>query len=401
MKAIVLAGGFGTRLRELIPNLPKPMAPVAGRPFLEYVLDRLIVGGVREITLSVGYQAKIIMDHFGYAYRNASVDYAVETEPLGTGGAIAYALQVKGDAPVLVLNGDTFLDINYGELIGWYEQAPSKVAMVLREVPDVSRYGSVLATGELVTGFMEKGNMGLGMINAGVYIIQPEVFKKFKLAGRFSLEDELLQRYCVALTPRAYKTGAYFIDIGIPDDYERAQIELPKVVSRPAVFFDRDGVLNHDNGYTHRIEDFRWTDGARAAIKMLNDRGWLVFVVTNQAGVARGYYDEVAVHTLHTWMQEDLARIGAHIDDFRYCPHHPEGTVERYSIFCGCRKPAPGMIASLLNEWSIDIKSSILIGDKSSDLKAASVAKIAAIKYKGDDLHDILLNYLNDDFGAS
>jgi D-glycero-D-manno-heptose 1,7-bisphosphate phosphatase len=100
-------------------------------------------------------------------------------------------------------------------------------------------------------------------------------------------------------------------------------------------------------------------------------------------------------------MQEDLARIGAHIDDFRYCPHHPEGTVERYSIFCGCRKPAPGMIASLLNEWSIDIKSSILIGDKSSDLKAASVAKIAAIKYKGDDLHDILLNYLNDDFGAS
>jgi len=227
MKAIVLAGGFGTRLRERVPDLPKPMAQVAGRPFLEYVLDRLVRGGVDEICLSIGYRADAITAHFGRSYRGAAVGYAVESEPLGTGGGIAHALRENSGEPVLVLNGDTLLDIDYAELARWYEKQPAPVAMVLREVPDVARYGSVLVSDGRVSGFLEKGKSGPGLINAGVYIVQPGVFEAFGLSGRFSFEADLLQRHCQALSPRAWVTNAYFIDIGVPEDYDRAQHELP------------------------------------------------------------------------------------------------------------------------------------------------------------------------------
>jgi len=226
MKAIILAGGLGTRLRERIPDLPKPMAPVAGRPFLEYILDRLIAGGINEIILSVGYQADIIMQHFGNIYRNTIISYAVESQPLGTGGAIVHALNKQGDEPVLVLNGDTLLNIDFEELVRWYMKMPVQVAMVLRKVSDVSRYGSVLLSGENVIGFLEKGENGPGLINAGVYIIRPDVFNVFGLSDEFSLEEDLLQAYCSEVSPRAFLSDAYFIDIGIPGDYDRAQQEL-------------------------------------------------------------------------------------------------------------------------------------------------------------------------------
>lgn len=230
MKAIVLAGGFGTRLRERVPDLPKPMAPVAGRPFLEYVLDRLVAGGVSEIILSVGYRADVIMGHFGNAYRNATVSYAVESEPLGTGGAIFHAVKGQGEEAVLVLNGDTFLDVDYSELIRWYDQSPVQVAMVLRDVPDAARYGSVLVSGEQVSSFVEKGKAGSGLINAGVYFIKPDVFNAFSLSGKFELEADLLQRHCRTLMPRAFISDAFFIDIGVPDDYDRAQHGLPTLL---------------------------------------------------------------------------------------------------------------------------------------------------------------------------
>ncbi|MDQ7016505.1 MAG: nucleotidyltransferase family protein [Gammaproteobacteria bacterium] len=229
MKAIILAGGFGTRLHKHVPDVPKPMAPIAKRPFLEYLLDRLVSAGIDEIILSVGYRAEMIIQHFGNKYQNIPISYAIESEPLGTGGAIAHALKKNNDKPIIVLNGDTLLDINFSELISWYIKKPTQVAMVLRNISDVSRYGSVLLTDDQIVGFVEKKKEGAGWINAGIYIIQPTIFKKLGLSGRFSFEAEVLQTHCTTLSPRAFLTSAYFIDIGIPDDYDRAQIELPKL----------------------------------------------------------------------------------------------------------------------------------------------------------------------------
>ncbi|MEI7869162.1 MAG: nucleotidyltransferase family protein [Candidatus Methylumidiphilus sp.] len=229
MKAIVLAGGFGTRLKEHVPNLPKPMAPVAGHPFLEYVIDRLIAGGIEEIILSVGHLSDVIISHFQYSYRNTKITYAIESEPLGTGGAILHALKSQTDQAILVVNGDTLVNIDYSQLLRWYNQESPSVAMVLKEMEDVSRYGSVIVSNDTVNGFQEKGKAGSGLINAGVYLLATNVFKTYGLSGAFSFEKDLLERHCADLSPRAFITNEYFIDIGIPEDYERAQHELLKL----------------------------------------------------------------------------------------------------------------------------------------------------------------------------
>ncbi|AUN33928.1 HAD family hydrolase [Niveispirillum cyanobacteriorum] len=145
---------------------------------------------------------------------------------------------------------------------------------------------------------------------------------------------------------------------------------------RPAAFLDRDGVLNLDIGYAHRPEQIVWLPNVSSAIRYLNEAGYYVFVVTNQAGVARGYYDEAAVQTLHVWMQEQLRQDGAHVDDWRYCPYHPDGTVVAYRRDDDWRKPSPGMILDLARCWPIDMAGSFLIGDRASDLEAAAAAGI-------------------------
>lgn len=156
--------------------------------------------------------------------------------------------------------------------------------------------------------------------------------------------------------------------------------------ARPAVFLDRDGVLNRNFGYVHRPDQVEWVPGAREAVCLFNDRGYYVFVVTNQSGVARGYYDEAAIHRLHAWMAAELREVGARIDGFEYCPHHPEGSVAAYAVACRRRKPAPGMIEDCLACWPVDRTGSFLIGDNPSDVEAAAAAGIEGHLFGGDDL---------------
>lgn len=156
--------------------------------------------------------------------------------------------------------------------------------------------------------------------------------------------------------------------------------------ARPAVFFDRDGVLNLDHDFVHRPDQFDWVTGAPEVIGHLNQLGWRVFVVTNQSGIARGYYEEADVQALHAWMNRDLAAHGAHIDDFRYCPHHPSVGRAPYVGPCACRKPAPGMLLSLMESWPVRRAGSFLVGDKPSDLEAAAAAGLPGHRFGGGDL---------------
>jgi D-glycero-D-manno-heptose 1,7-bisphosphate phosphatase len=150
---------------------------------------------------------------------------------------------------------------------------------------------------------------------------------------------------------------------------------------RPAAFLDRDGVLNIDHGYAHRPEQLEWIDGAPEAVRILNEAGYYVLVVTNQSGIARGYYNEEAVKAFHAHMQKDLASHGAHVDAFYFCPHHPEGTIKALAIHCQCRKPAPGMLEQAAREWPIDRSASFLVGDKDDDMGAAKAFNIRGIKF--------------------
>lgn len=227
MKAVVLAGGFGTRLKQRVPDLPKPMAPIAGTPFLEYLLTQLVNADIEEIILSVGYLAHLIQDHFQDSFLGTPLRYVHEDTPLGTGGALALASRSFEDDHFLAVNGDTFIDVDFARLIQWFDTSEMQTAIVLKQLPDISRYGSIEVTEDVVTAFLEKGMTGPGLINAGVYFLSPDLFNRFELTGNFSLETDFFQQHIDSLKPGAYITEGWFIDIGIPEDYEKAQVELP------------------------------------------------------------------------------------------------------------------------------------------------------------------------------
>lgn len=228
-EAIILAGGFGTRLRSVVSEVPKPMAPVAGRPFLSYLLDRLAAQGYMHVVLSTGYLHEKVEDFFHDAYHGISLSYARETTPLGTGGAIVNALSRCSSDEVTVLNGDTLFDIDHGAMLRFAAHHDTPLAVVLRQVDDASRYGSVLLDSEgRIADFREKSTLAApGLINGGIYRLRRSLLSTYTVGDAFSFEREVLQQRFRDTAFYAYADGAYFIDIGIPADYARAQEELP------------------------------------------------------------------------------------------------------------------------------------------------------------------------------
>nr|WP_279308265.1 HAD-IIIA family hydrolase [Niveispirillum sp. BGYR6] len=372
-----MVGGRGTRLGQLTDHTPKPLLPVGGVPFLEHLITNLARHGFRRIVLLAGYLADQMQGLIDKApILGVEITCVIEPEPAGTGGALTYARSLL-DPRFLLLNGDSLLDVNYLSLradADWREGDMGRVA--LRAVADGSRYGTVEHAEGRITRFAEKsGEPGPAVINGGIYWLDRNILD---MIGTLpcSLEQDILP-----VLARSGRLGGelcegYFIDIGVPVDFQRAQTEIPAWWHRPAVFLDRDGVLNVDIGYAHRPDQIEWLPGVREAVRYLNEQGYFVFVVTNQAGVARGFYDEAAVHTLHAWMQGELARAGAHIDDWRYCPYHPDGSIELYRQAHDWRKPAPGMILDLLEAWPVVREGSFLIGDRDGDVQAAAAAGI-------------------------
>ena len=226
MEAIVLAGGLGTRLASRLRGLPKPMAPVAGRPFLEILLSQLRRSGCSRVLLSVGHQHTVIQNHFGASFHGMPIDYVIESVPLGTGGAIRLALAQAREESVLVLNGDTFLDADYAAMLRFHATEGAAVTLAVVHRDDVSRYGSVNLEGQRVVGFEEKGRSGPGWISAGTYVLARNLAWPSALPEKFSIERDLFVPEVAQLRPAAYKVDGFFLDIGIPEDYDRAQTEL-------------------------------------------------------------------------------------------------------------------------------------------------------------------------------
>jgi D-glycero-alpha-D-manno-heptose 1-phosphate guanylyltransferase len=225
MEAIVLAGGFGTRLKQVVPDLPKPMASVAGRPFLEILLSLLAKNGFNRVILSLGHMADKVTSHFGHDYAGMELVYEIEDSPLGTGGAVRRALGQCRTDHAFVFNGDTYLGLEVEKVERLWQKNHMPI-IVAREVEDTARYGRLDTSEGRVLGFKEKGEAGPGLINAGTYVLPIDILNEFKAGVAFSLENDFLVKVVGSMQFDLFVSNGQFIDIGIPEDYQRAQTEL-------------------------------------------------------------------------------------------------------------------------------------------------------------------------------
>lgn len=393
-QAVILVGGLGTRLGKLTAQTPKPLLPVAGRPFLDYLLFEVARHGIRRIILAAQFESQQISDFAtsSEVVKQFALDVKISIEPVraGTGGALFHARDSL-DENFFVLNGDSWLDMNLLALSTEKTGGGALGVLALRHIEDASRFGVVEIDGSQITSFRERPeSSGPALINGGVYCCSKDILSYAKPVC--SLEQDVLPAVAAAGHLYGHVTKNYFTDIGVAESFAHAQHEVPERHRKSAVFLDRDGVLNIDHGHVGTIDRFEWMPGAISAVRNLNDLGYYVFVVTNQAGVAKDLYGESEVVALHAYMQEELAAGGAHIDDFRYCPFHPEGTVADYKKLSDWRKPEVGMLKDLLAHWPVRLEGSFLVGDKISDLQAADKLSLPSHLFKGGRLNVFMHN---------
>ncbi len=389
-QCVILAGGQGTRLGALTATTPKPVLEVGGRPFLFWLMREMQRFGIERFLILAGHLSTALEREVRALApllpMPARIEVVVEPAPAGTGGALLGAAD-RLEERFLLCNGDSLFDANLARLLrDAAADAPTVLGrLLLRHSKDATRYGAVTLHADRVAAFRERPAPGeAGVVNAGVYAFDRRILGH--LTPICSLERDVLPALAAAGALCGTLAPGWFIDIGVPEDLTHARAALPVRLRRPALFLDRDGVLNIDHGHVGTRDRFDWVAGAVDAVRLATEAGWHVFIVTNQSGVARGFYDEDAVRTLLAWVADEIRRAGGTIDDVRYCPHHPEAKLPAYRRASAWRKPEPGMLCDLLRVWELDASRCVLVGDQPSDLAAARAAGMESHLFPGGDL---------------
>ena len=386
-QACILVGGKGTRLGEATRAIPKPLVEIGeGIAFLDLLIEQTARQGFNDVVLLAGYLGHLVQARYDCrTFGTARVRVLVEPKPRGTAGALVSARDIL-EPRFILLNGDSFFDINMRALAAEAD-VDSEALIALRCVPEASRYGSVELKGDRVVRFCEKvrDTGPPALMNAGIYVLNAAIVDRIDSLP-CSIETDIFPILAAEGRLRGSIRDGYFLDIGLPETLQQARRELLALRRRPAAFLDRDGVINRDHGYVHRPEQVEWIPGAQESVRRLNDLGYRVVVVTNQAGVAHGHYGEDEIITLHDWIQEELAAKGAFVDAFYFCPYHPNARVERFRADHIDRKPNPGMIFRAFSDMQIDKNRSFLIGDKDSDIECARSAGIKGFLFTSENL---------------
>jgi histidinol-phosphate phosphatase family protein len=400
--AAILAGGLGIRLRPVIGDRPKVLAPVDGRPFLAYLLDQLLEAGVKQVVLCTGYLGEKVQQTFGDYYRKLRLIYSQESKPLGTGGALRFALPLLDSNPVLVMNGDSYCQANLGVFLQWHEERRAAASLLLTYVNDARRYGWVAVNKEgIVYSFEEKKcSRRTGLINAGIYLISREVIESIPVHTTISLEHDVFPSW-IGRGLYGYIGGGTFIDIGTPESYAAAQrffqYNSLSLYPRRLVILDRDGTINVEKHYLSNPDEVELLPKAAEGIRRMRVLGLKVIVITNQSAIGRGYLDHSTLNRIHNRLLDLLATEGAMIDRIYFCPHRPDEG-------CECRKPKTALLEQAALDFQADLTQSFVIGDKDTDIEAgrrvgATTILVRSgygteIAAKGDTIADYVVNNL-------
>lgn len=404
MKVVIMAGGRGTRIAELFPDIPKPLIPVDGMPILEREIRSLASQGFMDIILTVGYLADKIIAYFGDgSWLGVKIDYFVEETPLGNAGALFQLKDKIGEEPFFLLNADAAFDVDFNRMFDYHKEHGGLVTLFTH--PNSHPYDSGLIIADKdgqverwLSKEDERPQWYNNRVNAGLHVIDPMVLELSKKnleidpttcfpKGKVDLDRQILKPLCGTGKMFCYDSPEYVKDMGTPErfhqveaDYKNGVVQAKNLHNKQkAIFLDRDGTINKYVGFLRNIDDFELIEGVSEAIKKINQSGYLAIVVTNQPVIARGEVTWEELHEIHKKMETLLGKDGAYVDGIYICPHHPdkgfEGERPEYKVECDCRKPKPGLLLHAAKDFNIDINQSYMIGDSVTDKKAGDSAQ--------------------------
>lgn len=419
MKTVIMAGGRGTRISELFPDIPKPLIPIDGIPVLEREICSLRDQGFNDIILTVSYMGDKIIDYFGDGSRlGVTIQYFIEEQPLGNAGALI-KLKEQLLEDFLLLNADVMFDVDFNRMVDFHKSHGGLVTLFTH--PNSHPYDSGLLIADndkAVIHWLAKEDERpiyyKNRVNAGLHVISPKVLKmasinsekvgaKDETTGKLTkvdLDRQLLKPLAGTGKMFCYDSPEYVKDMGTPERFHQVKADFfaGRVKSKnlkykqKAVFLDRDGVINRYVGFLRNINEFELLPGVAEAIQKINESGYLCIVVTNQPVIARGEVTVAELDEIHNKMETLLGLKGCYVDAIYYCPHHPhkgyEGEVPELKIDCECRKPKPGMLLKAAVDFNIDLGNSWMVGDGENDMKAGKKAgcKTAYIRREEKDV---------------
>lgn len=429
MKVVIMAGGRGTRISELFPDIPKPLIPIDDVPVLEREIISLRDQGFTEIIITVSHMAEKIEDYFGNGDKlGVKIDYFVEKTPLGNAGALV-KMRAEGnlDGDFLLLNADSIFDVEFNRFVDYHRQKGGLVTLFTH--PNSHPYDSGLIIADKdgrverwLTKEDPRPQWYKNRVNAGLHVINAKVLDGIdaehvgsEIDGKtvkIDLDRQILKPLCGSSQMFCYDSPEYVKDMGTPERYEQVCNDFKSGVvtaknlknKQKAIFLDRDGTINKYVGFLRNIDDFELLPGVAEAIKKINSSGYLAIVVTNQPVIARGEVTFEQLEEIHNKMETLLGQEGASLDAIYFCPHHPDkgfvGEVPELKIDCDCRKPKPGMLLKAAEDFNIDLSLSWMIGDGNHDIGAGKnagchTALIGNEDYGQEMTVDSLLDFVN------
>ncbi len=438
MKIVIMAGGKGSRIADLFPDIPKPMIPITNstgdsKPVLEWEIQSLKNQGYKDIILTVGYKYEKIIEYFEDGSRfGVNITYYIEDHPLGNAGALFKIRDDLGDEPFLLLNGDVVFDVDFNRMMDYHKKKSSLVTILTHPNSHPYDSGLIIASrNNSVKQWLAKEDdrpqWYKNRVNAGLHIIDPIVLDNAKSRidinsigktidnGKFfkvDLDRDILKPLCDSGKMFCYDSPEYIKDMGteqryfeVSNDYKDGIVNSKNLSNKQkAVFLDRDGTINKYVGFLRDIDEFELIDDVAESIKTINQSGYLCIVITNQPVIARGEVTFVQLDLIHDKMETLLGREGAYIDKIYFCPHHPDmgfdGEIKELKIDCDCRKPKPGMIIEASKEYNIDLSESYMIGDSKNDILCGKAAGCHTILISCDNNEnynaDLVVDSLND-----